>query len=90
MHENTFIDLIHFIKQNRFLLVKDDIFFETIELSDGNYLSLGWTYSLGNGETDFFLVKTRPNGNILWTKTFGGYEKETGISVKEFSNGNLL
>lgn len=71
-------------------LVKDDIFFETIELSDGNYLSLGWTYSLGNGETDFFLVKTRPNGNILWTKTFGGYEKETGISVKEFSNGNLL
>lgn len=71
-------------------LVKDDIFFETIELSDGNYLSLGWTYSIGNGETDFFLVKIRPNGNILWTKTFGGYEKETGISVKEFSNGNLL
>lgn len=26
MHENTFIDLIHFVKQNRFLLVKDDIF----------------------------------------------------------------
>jgi hypothetical protein len=41
-------------------LEKDEIFFETVELSDGNYLSLGWTYSLGNGETDFFFSKDTP------------------------------
>lgn len=68
----------------------DEILFETIELNDGNYISLGWTYSLGNGDNDFYLVKTDLHGNKIWEKTFGGYEKETGISIKEFANGNLL
>jgi len=68
----------------------DDIFFETIELNDGGYLSLGWTFSLGNGATDFYLIKSNPFGDKLWEKTYGGFDLETGISVKELANGNIL
>ena len=95
-----FILLSYFISQNIISQViihektlgykKDEILFETIELKDGTYLSLGWTFSIGNGENDFYLVKTDTKGNKIWEKTFGGYEKETGISIKEFNNGNLL
>jgi hypothetical protein len=78
------------ILEKVFAYQNDEILFETIELNDGTFLSLGWTFSLGNGENDFYLVKTDQVGNKIWEKTFGGYEKETGICIKEFSNGNLL
>ena len=69
---------------------KDEIFFETIELKNKEYLSLGWSYLQNGNETDFYLVNSDSLGNTNWEKRFGGYDKETGISLKEFKNGNLL
>lgn len=79
-----------FLLEKTFGYQNDDIFFETIESNDGGYLSLGWTKSIGNGETDFFIIKSAPDGNKIWEKTYGGFDLETGISVKEFASGNLL
>lgn len=33
----------------------------------------GYTNSYGNGDYDYYLVKTDEAGNFLWQKTFGGY-----------------
>ncbi len=79
-----------FLLEKTFGYQNDDIFFETIESNDGGYLSLGWTKSIGNGETDFLIIKSASNGNKIWEKTYGGFDHETGISVKEFASGNLL
>jgi hypothetical protein len=39
--------------------------------SAGGYALLGT--NLTSGETDFWLVKTSSAGNVLWTRTYGGY-----------------
>ena len=40
--------------------------------SDGNFLVAGHTGSYGAGDADFYLVKIDPEGNPLWSRTYGG------------------
>lgn len=54
-----------------------------IQASDGNYVAAGWTESRGEGGADFLLVKTDPEGDTLWSKTFGGEDDDYANSVAE-------
>lgn len=63
--------------------------YETIHSSSGVVLA-GETYSYGNGNGDAFLVKIDPNGDTLWTKTFGGAQNDHFNDVIEDKNGNLI
>ena len=44
--------------------------------SDNCYLLTGETKSFGSGGYDIWLVKTKQNGDTLWTRTFGGGKNE--------------
>ena len=68
----------------------DDIAFEGLKSSDNNFYILGWSKSYSNGETDYYLLKTDPAGNMLWQKHFGGFDSETGISLLELANNRLV
>jgi len=61
-----------------------------IETSDGHYLVCGYTYSTGAGSADVMVIKTDTIGRVIWSKTYGGPEFETGKSVCETSGGNYL
>lgn len=60
------------------------------ETSDRGYIVIGNTEPLGTGTKDVYLVKTGSNGDILWSKTFGGNGGDDGNSVMETSDGGYI
>jgi acyl-coenzyme A synthetase/AMP-(fatty) acid ligase len=42
------------------------------QTADGGYIVGGSTLSAGAGQADFYLVRTDPNGDTLWTRAYGG------------------
>ncbi len=66
---------------------KDQFAFSLIQTSDGDYALAGYTDSFGAGKDKFWLVKTDPNGNMIWNKTYGGANDDYGVSVVQTSDG---
>jgi hypothetical protein len=60
------------------------------QFSDGSLILTGQTYSSGNGKGDVYLVKTNSNGDVIWSKTFGGVQDEEGVSVVANSDGSCV
>lgn len=63
---------------------------------DGNYLVLGDTRSTDQhvtnprGNADAWLIKINENGDLLWQKSYGGSQFDTGRSITEKPDGNLI
>lgn len=45
---------------------------------------------ISNGSYDAFITKLSPNGNLLWTKTFGGTSAEEAFAITVKANGNIV
>ena len=60
------------------------------QTSEGGYIIMGTTSSYGEGMTDILLIKTDPDGNVLWDKTFGGSRLDYGYSIKQTSDGGYI
>jgi hypothetical protein len=50
---------------------------------DGGYAICGFTDSFGNGSSDYWLIKVSPDGDSLWSRTFGfgGLEEARAIAL---------
>jgi hypothetical protein len=57
------------------------------QTNDGGYIICGSTYSFGNGDEDYYLIKTNATGDTLWTRTYGGHEREEGKSAIQTADG---
>lgn len=60
------------------------------ETSDGGYIIVGETQSLGKGLTDAWLIRTDSDGQLVWDATFGGTNHDYGRSVYETSDGSFI
>lgn len=60
------------------------------EAADGAYILAGDTWSYGNGNTDSLIIKTDPDGNELWSTTFGGEKFERVHALREMPDGAMV
>jgi len=64
-----------------------DLAHSLVQTVDGGYALAGETRSFGAGDYDVWLVKTDANGNIEWSRTFGGSAIDDGMSVIQTADG---
>ena len=58
--------------------------------ANGDLILCGTTYSFGSGGSDIWLLRYDVNGNLIWSKTFGGPLDDSGNSAEETANGNIV
>lgn len=63
---------------------------DVIQTKNGGYVILGYTFSFGAGKADVYLIRTDPDGNILWSKTYGGLKNDYGYSIFELKDGGFI
>jgi len=77
--------------QNTFGGTGWDIAYSVCNTKDNSgYIITGHTSSSGAGSKDVFLLKTDPQLNQLWLKTYGGPELDVGKSVCATSDGGYI
>jgi hypothetical protein len=70
--------------------IENDEAFSLVQTLDGGYALVGYTYSLGAGSRDIWLVKTDSAGYIRWTRTFGGNGSDYANALIQISDGSFL
>lgn len=61
-----------------------------IETSDGGYIAVADTNSSEGADLDYYVVKTGPNGDIQWTRNYGGQYRQVGYSIDETFDGGYI
>ncbi len=59
-------------------------------LPDGGFIISGESEDPVAQERDMLLMRTDGNGNLLWTKTYGGPERETVNDVLQMPDGSFM
>lgn len=55
--------------------------YSLVEMPDSGFVLVGETYSFGAGNADMYIVRTDKNGDTLWTRTYGGTERDVANDV---------
>jgi hypothetical protein len=67
-----------------------DVALSIQETFDGGFIVAGYTISYGVGDYDFWILKLDANGDVAWQKTYGGYQRDTALSIQETSDGGFI
>jgi uncharacterized delta-60 repeat protein len=57
---------------------------------DGDYLVAGHTLSTGAGASDAWLLKIDPQGEVIWSQTFGGAKDERAYAMLPTADGAVI
>lgn len=56
---------------------------------DGGYIITGETFSF-NGNGDVYLIRVASNGNLVWTKIFGGTNADWGYCIRQTNDSGYV
>lgn len=68
----------------------DDDGFSLEQTSDGGYILIGSTTSLGSGDNDIYVIKTNDAGVVTWSKAYGGAKSDIGRDITSLPSGGYL
>ena len=60
------------------------------QTTDGGFVVAGFTNANTAGEYDFYVIRVAPNGDTLWTRTYGGIQDEHAQSIDVVSDDYLI
>lgn len=60
------------------------------QTDDGGYIVAGSTGSFGHGSGDVYLVRLSADGDLLWSRTYGGPGVETGVACRPWGDGFVI
>lgn len=69
---------------------RKDLLYKVINTNDGNYAMCGYSTSYGAGTEDVLIIKMDDNGNILWTKTWGGTGRDRAQEIVQTSDNGYI
>lgn len=61
-----------------------------IQTDDGGFIIVGETKSFGAGGTDIYVVRIKPDGDTMWTKTFGGVNYDEAYDIVKADDTHYL
>ena len=70
--------------------IDDDAGYVVHEVAGGGFIVAGTTETFSSGFSDIYLLKTDANGNLLWTKSFGGSASDAAYALEINSDGNYV
>jgi hypothetical protein len=68
----------------------NDYAWDVIETSDSKYVFAGYGEDYGINKDQVYLIKTKPNGDTIWTRNIGGTDNEQGYCIKETSDNKYI
>jgi hypothetical protein len=60
------------------------------QASNGGYIVAAWTESFGSGSSDMWIIMTDENGNMMWTRTYGGPAWDIGWDIETTDDGGYV
>ncbi len=70
---------------------RHDLLYDVCQTSDGGYVMVGETDSLGADYRDeLWMIKTDPSGYLQWSRTYGGWLDDEGVSIRQTSDGGFV
>ncbi len=64
-----------------------EIAYSVSETADDGFILVGETWSDTEGMNDFYVVKTNASGDSVWSRKYGGSERERAHTVHQTTNG---
>jgi len=67
----------------------DEEGFGIIEV-EGGYVAVGYTRSIKSHDTQLYLVKLSPQGQVIWERTYGGVNDDIGYAIAKTDDGMIV
>lgn len=61
--------------------ISNDRGYSLLQTRDSGYIIVGNTQSFGNGSSDVWVVRVNKNGELIWSRTYGGTYADGGLYI---------
>jgi hypothetical protein len=68
----------------------ENAFRAILAIENNQYVVAGYTNSMGNGDYDFWLVKTDQSGDVLWSRNYGGPKSDMAYALTRTEEGYMI